>query len=47
MMKKGRALSLYLFVILTLWAVVSFTLHSKAVYGAGLNQVTLQIEGMT
>ena len=46
-MKKGRVLSSYLFAILTVWSVVSFIVQNKALYGAGLNQATLQIEGMT
>ena len=46
-MKKGLVLSLYLFAILTLWSVVSLIVQSRALYGADLSQITLQIDGMT
>lgn len=46
-MIKERALGSSIFVILTVSSLVAFAPQLKPLYGADLNQVNLQIEGMT
>jgi len=46
-MIKERALGSSILVILTVLSLVAFALQLKPLYGADLNQVNLQIEGMT